>query len=525
VIRAAIRGVLLAGLATCAGLAEAGQVLHRPSEAEPDSLDPQKTESGPGIAILRDLFEGLIALDPQGRPVPGDAANWEIAPDGKRWTFHLRPGLEWSNGDPLTSADYLYGFHRLVDPATAAADPSDLAQIANYEAIVGGTEKDVDKLGVEAPDPLTLILHLTQPRLALRFLLTDPQLFPLHRATIEKWGKDWTQPGHLVSNGAFVLKSWVPQSEIVLDKNPNFHDAAAVRLDQVDWVGAEDMDAALRRFRAGELDWMDCLRTNIQICRGELADRLRVAPINSTVLLVINLTKGPLSQDARLREALNLATDRETIVTKIVPLGGKAAYAVTPPVISDYTPPEMPFKDLPMPERIERAKGLMQAAGYGPDRHLQLTLSYATRESTRQYLLAIAHMWSAIWVDLALDNAEFQVFQAHVNARDYEIGIMGGLGFYDDCEDALSNYRSDGGVQNWTGYRNPRFDDLFRRASTSLDMTERRHLLEQAQAVMLADYPVVPLFFDVRNRVVSPRLHGFEAGVLYPQSRYLSLSD
>ena len=518
----------LAGLAMIAagtGAAAAQTVLHRPLEVEPESLDPQKTMSAPAQAVLRDLFDGLVTLDATGKPVPGDAESWDVAPDGRTWTFHLRPGLKWSNGEALTSADYVYAFRRLVDPATTASDPSSLKQLVNYHAIVSGAEKDLTKLGVEAPDPATLRLHLTEPRLALKFVLTDPQTYPLPKAAIERWGKDWTQPGHLVSNGPYALKSWIPQTVIGMERNPNFHDAGSVKLAEVEWLAGTDYEVALRRFRAGELDWADCTRNDIQICRGELADRLHTAPINSYTFIAINLTKGPLAADMRIREALNLATDRELITEKIVPLGEKPAYSITPEVISDYAGPVMAFKDRPMPERIAKAQGLMRAAGFGPDHPLRLTISYPTQEQARQILVAIAHMWQAIYVEASLDNMEFQVLEGRLNTRDYELVAMGGMGPYDDFESGLDNYRSDAGPFNWAGYSNTRYDEVFHRGSTSLDTDERRSLMAQAEAVLLADYPIVPIYFGALNRVTNPRLRHMDYGLRYPESRYLAFAD
>jgi oligopeptide transport system substrate-binding protein len=516
---AALAALLLASVPSFAA-----DVLHRPSESEPGTLDPQKMTAGNAIAIDRDLFMGLITLDPDGKPVPGAATSWDIAPDGKSWIFHLRHDGRWSNGDPVTAEDFVYSFRRLVDPQTAADDPSDLKQVVNYEAIVSGKEKDLTKLGVSAPDPYTLKLTLTEPRLALKFLLTDPQVFPLHKATLEKWGRDWTQPGHMVSNGAYVLTSWTPQAEIVMAKNPNFYDAAAVKIDEVHWTDVEDINAALRRYRAGELDWVPLTRDTIDFAEKNLADQLVRAPINSYGFVFFNMTKGPLSQDVRLRKALNLATDRETLV-RIDKLHSLPAYNLTPPVISDYTAPTMPFKDEPMPQRIEEAKKLMEDAGYGLDNHLKFTITYPTRESTRQELLAITQMWKAIYVDLSIENSEWQVYENTVNNHNFEAGVMSGLGSYDDYENGLDNYRSDAGFFNWCGYSNPKFDDLFHRGGTSLDVKERRDLMQQAEAVVLNDYPVIPLAFTTRNVVVSPKLVGYNPSVVYPQSRHLSFKE
>lgn len=517
---------LLAALALLlAGPALAGQVLHRPSEGEPGTLDPQKMTSANSIAIVRDLFIGLISLGPDGKPVPGAAESWEISPDGKTWTFHLRHDGKWSNGDPVTAEDFVYSFRRLVDPRTAADDPSDLKQVVGFDEIQSGKEKDLGALGVKAVDPYTLTLALKEPRLALKFLLTDAFVFPLHRATLEKWGNDWTQPGHLVSNGPYVLKSWVPQSAIVLEKNPYFFDAASVKIGEVDWLDAADRDAAVRRYRGGELDWAQLNRNTLPWAKANAPDQLHTALINQIDFIYFNMAKGVLAQDRRIREALNLATDREAIATKIDPLGQIPAYSNTPTVISDYTPPVMPFKSMPQGDRLERAKALMQDAGYGPDHPLKLTISYPTQESTRQILGAIKQMWLKIGVDLQLDNMEWQVFVDKINQRNYDLAVMAAIGSYDDYENGLDNYRSDANFMNWCGYSNPKFDDLFHRGGTATDPATRRELMQQAEAVLLNDYPIIPLDFASLNRLVNPRLLGFVDSVLYPQSRHLSFKD
>jgi len=503
--------------------ARADQVLHRMSEQEPETLDPQKSSSAGPLAIDRDLFTGLLTLDAQEKVVPGIAERWEIAPDGMTWTFHLRADAKWSNGEPLTADDFVYSFRRLVDPKTAAADPSDLTQLQNFQAIVSGKEKDLTKLGVKAVDAHTLTLSLTAPRLALKFLLTDPSLFPLHKASIEQWGNAWTQPEHLIGNGPFVMKSWVPQAQIVLTRNPNFYDAATVKLDQVDWIVTEDLKAGLLRYRAGELDWMRLNRQSLPWAKQNLADQLQTADINGFSFIFFNMKRGPLAgpEHKDLREALNLAIDRDTLVTKIDNTGGKAAYGIIPPAISDYTPQHMQFMGTPMPARLAKAKELMKAAGYGPDHPLELKLSYPTDDAARQIMLALAAMWKPIGVEVKLDNMEWQAFVGLVDERNYEIGYLSLVGSYDDYENGLDNYRSDAGTFNVNGYANPKFDDLFHRGGTSTDPLERRKLMEQAEQVVLDDYIMAPLEFLAFNTVVSPKLQGYVPKVVYNQSRYL----
>ncbi|HEV2675472.1 MAG TPA: peptide ABC transporter substrate-binding protein [Aliidongia sp.] len=515
-------GLIAALLSTAA---QAEQVLHRYNGAEPDSLDPQKTNSAESLAVDREMFVGLAVLDPHNKPAPGAAESWDIAPDGKTWTFHLRHDGKWSTGEPVTAADFIYSFQRLVDPKTAAEDPSDLKQLDGYDAIVSGKEKDLSKLGVEAPDPYTLVLHLTEPRIALPFLLTDMTLAPMHRASIEKWGDQWTQPGHIVSNGPYSMASWTPQSEISLIKSPSFYGAKDVAIDKVDWMVTENLESGLTRYRAGELDFIPLTRVHLPWAKQNMAAQLRSAPINSTGLLFFNMVKGALSKDIRVREAFNLAIDREVLVTKIDPRDEPPAYGMVPPAVSDYTAQSMPFKGTPMADRIKKAKELMTAAGFSPAHPLALEVMYTTDENSRQILLALSAMLKPVGIDLKLQNSEWQVFVSNMNQRNYDIGYYALIGTYDDYENGLDNWRSDAGFANPSGYANPKFDDLFHRGGTAKDMATRRELMQQAERVMLDDYPIAPLEFGQRNTLVNPKLQGFDASVTYPQTRYLSFKN
>jgi oligopeptide transport system substrate-binding protein len=519
--------ILAAGLAFAAliGSAQAGTILNRPTEGEPESLDPQKIVSAYPIGITRDMYVGLLTLTNDGKPAPGVAERWEISPDGKSWTFHLRPDTKWSNGDPVTAEDFLYSFRRLVDPKTAAADPSDLKQLVNYDAILSGKEKDLTKLGVDAPDKYTLHLTLTEPRLALKFLLTDPQLYPLHRASVEKWGNEWTRPGHVVTNGPYVMKDWVPQDQIILARNPTYFDAASVKIDEVHWLITSEFDAALKRYRAGELDWVEVRRSHYAWAKANMADQLHHAPDNSFSFMNINMTKGPLAGDIRLREALNLAIDRDTLVKKVTPLDQETAYSINPPVISDYTAPTMPLKEMTQDERTKKAKELVAAAGYGPDHLLKVTVSYPTEENTRQILLAIRQMLLPIGIELTLSNMEWQAYVGVVNERNFDVGFMGLAGAYDDYENGLDNFRSDAGESNVDGYSSKVFDDLYHRGGTATDIDTRRQLMEQAERQVLADYVLVPIYYGVLNRLVNPRLEGVLDATRIPQSRFLSFKS
>jgi oligopeptide transport system substrate-binding protein len=501
--------------------ARAEQVLRRPINAEPESLDPQKTTGAAEFSILREMFAGLLVLDPHAEPAPGVAETWDQSPDHKIWTFHLRKNAKWSNGDPVTAADFVYSFQRVVDPKTASADHSDLHEVVNAEAIAAGQEKDLSKLGVEAVDPYTLRITLTQPRTILPYLLTDSQLYPLHRATIEKWGNDWTKPEHMVSNGAYVMKDWVPQSHIIMARNPGFYDAAAVKIDAIDYEVCETAETEYKRFEAGELDWARLTRKRLAMAKRDEADRFTGADIAGDFFIYFNLAKGKLAEDVRLREALALAIDRDTLV-KVDPVDQKPAYGWNPPMLEGYHHVDMNFVAMSQDQRLARAKQLMTEAGYGPDHPLELTAIYTTDEDNQLILLAIQQMLKPIGITLKLDNMEWQVMLQRQRQRDFDLGLEAGLSSYNDAETGLDNYRSDATDFSWGGYANPKFDALFHQATSAPDMASHYRLLEQAERVMLDDFPIAPLWYYHRSWLINPKLQGWDHSVIYPQTRYLS---
>ena len=506
--------------------AQAANVLRRSLDSEVESLDPQKGIALYDVSVQHELLEGLTALDMDLKPVPGAALSWDVSTDGLTYTFHLRPDGKWSNGDPVTAEDFVYAFRRGVDPETGASDPLALRPILNAEAIIAGTEKDVTKLGVEAVDPLTLRVHLQAPCVIFPLRMTDNTAMPLHRASIEKWGRDWPKPGHFVGNGAFVLKDWVPQSQITLVKNPLYHDAANVKLDEVDYLNTSDTLSGLKRWEAGELDTFDRPPVKeLKRLKATYADEMLEAPINSHNFLTINMTRGPLSQDLRLRQALSMTVDRETITQKVIQNGSMPAYGFMPPVIPDYVSQPVFFKSLSQAERVAKAKELIKEAGYGPDHPLKLTLIYTTDEQTRTELLAIAAMWKQIGVEVKLDNMEWQVYLNKVQQKDYDIGSMGEYGLYNEPEDAFINYISSNTSYNYPGYKSAEFDKLFDEGRVATTVEARAKFFEAAEKQMMTDMPVIPLTDVLQHTLVHKRVHGWHANVAYPQSRYLSVTD
>jgi oligopeptide transport system substrate-binding protein len=506
--------------------ADAAKLLRRCLDSEVESLDPQKGIATYDIGVQQDLLEGLTVLDMTRQPVPGAAASWDISADGQTYRFHLRPDGKWSNGDPVTAADFVYALRRGVDPATGAADPTAIRMIVNAEEIIAGREKDVTKLGVEAADPLTLIIHLKRRAIDLPLKLTDRAALPLHRATIEKWGSEWPKPGHFIGNGAFVLKDWVPQSSITLVKNPLFHDAGAVKLDEVDFVLTDNQQTAEKRWEAGELDVYDRpVVQDLARLRAAYPGELVSAPINSRRFITINMNRAPLGTDLRLRQALSLALDRETLASKVLPDGAFPAYSIVPPVIAGYTGQPAFFKDMSMTERLVQAKRLMAEAGYGPDHPLKLTMIYPTQDDYRRELAAATQMWKEIGVELTLDNMQWQVFLSQVQQKNYDIGILGELGLADDLDNAFQNYLSDNPTYNWPGYKSAEFDADYAKGLVAATQAESFAAFAAAERRMMDDMPEIPVTFPVSNVLLHKRVIGWRAEVLYPLSRWLDVKD
>jgi oligopeptide transport system substrate-binding protein len=325
------------------------------------------------------------------------------------------------------------------------------------------------------------------------------------------------------------MKSWTPHESIVLEKDPLFFDAASVRLDEVDWLDASDVAAAFRRYRAGELDWAVLDRNTVKLAREILPNEILYHPQNALSFVFFNMTKGPISQDLRLRQAIDLAIDRDTVI-KVAASRSVPAYSLVPPVVTDYTPQTSAYdgkalSDIPMDQRLAKAKALVAEAGYGPDNHFKLSVSYTTDEATRQVLVAIKQMLLPVGIELGLDNMEWQVFIGRVNQHDVEAGRMGTTGSYVDAESSLSNFWGGANLFNFTGYKNPEFDRLFEQVMTEMDLSKRRQLAQQCERIAMNDLPIIPLSFPVAQFVVKPNLAGFVGNTAFPQSRYLSFKQ
>lgn len=520
--RAVALGVLLAGM-LCAAPAPA-RTLERGNGPEPSTLDPHRCPEVACANVLRDLYEGLVAEDGAGRLVPGLAERWEVSDDGRTWTFHLREGQRWSNGEPLDAPQVLASLRRAFEPATAAPFAAHMDAIENAGAVQRGQQPPA-ALGIDAPDARTLVFRLSRSA-DLPRLLTLPIAYPVYLPALAEHGARFTRPGNLVSNGAYRLADWLPQAHLVLERNPRFREPAPIA--RVRFHVTEDAAAELRRFEAGGLHITETLPPQpLDHLRARFGDQLRISPYLGSFWLGLNLTRPPFKDEPALREALSLAIDRDILTRHVTGLGETPAWGVVPPGIAAYTPPLPAAAVMTQAQREARARALYEQAGYSRDRPLQLELRYNTSTPHRRLALAVAAMWrETLGVRTTLRNEEWKVFVGTRRQRAITQVFRGGwIADVDDARNFLQTFRSTS-PSNWSGLADPGFDALLDAADAAPTLERRQALLHEAERRLQAAHAVVPVYFYTSRHLVHPDVQGFEANPLdrHP-SRFLRFAE
>lgn len=485
------------------------QVLKRGNGAEPVTLDPQHAVSAPSLNILRDLFEGLVGTAPDGSPEPGVAERWETSEDGLTWRFELRSTARWSNGEPVTAADFVAGLRRALDPDTESPAAGLLAPILNARAVMM-RRLPPDDLGVEAPDEHTLVIHLAAPTPWLLELLTHPVSSPLYRPGLEEHGDEFARPGRLVSNGPFYLAEWQPGMHVTLARNHNYWDRRNVAIDRVIYYPIDDQDVELARYRAGELHWTaDVPHHQLGWVQRRMADELVVTPRMAVIWLGLNVSRPPFADAPGLRRALALAVDRELIVRSVTGAGEVAAYTWVPPM-AGYPVQEPHWASWPRRRQLEEARRLYAEAGYGSRRPLEIELLYPGGLNNRRLAIAVSSMWrETLGVQTRLREEPFAEFL--VSRHDLGTTMAFRSGWAADYRDPFSFaglFDSETGGSD-TGWRDAAYDELLQASMQARNPRRRLALLAEAERLLLDAQPVIPLYFDVRRRLVKPEVRGW----------------
>jgi len=482
-------------------------VLNFGNGTEPQDLDPQVVTGVPENKIINALFEGLVAEGPTGADtVPGVAARWEISPDRLTYTFFLRPDAKWSNGESVTAADFIASFRRILTPSLAAEYAYKLYVVAGAEEFNRGKFTDFAKVGFSAPDPLTLRFQLHSPAPFLIEALKHYSWFPVHLPTIAKFGdparkgSPWTRPENFVGNGPFVLKEWRPNQRIVVTRSPTYWDRATVKLDTINFLPTESIDTEERMFRTGQVDRTNELpNTKIDTYKRDFAASYRQDPYYGVYFFRVNVTRPPLN-DARVRRALAIAIDRESIVKNVTRGGQSPAYNFCPPS-AQFTSQARIAGDLAEARRLLAEAGFPEGRGFP-----KISLLYNTSENHRAIAEAVQQMWRRnLGVEIGLTNQEWKVYLDSQDNLAYDLSRAGWIADYTDPNTFMDMWTTGGG-NNDTGWSHPGYEDLLKRSRAANNDTERFALYQQMEKILAEEVPIIPVYFYTRVFAINPKL-------------------
>lgn len=483
--------------------------------AEPETLDPRKSTGIPEATVQAQVFEGLTTMDAKNNPIPAMAERWEISPDGLKYKFFLRPGIKWSNGDPVTAYDFEYAWKTTLSPEFGAKYSYQLFYIKNGEAYNKGLTT-ADQVGVKAMDDRTLEVLLEKPTAYFLSLTAFHTLYPVCRRIVEANPKWAAEPKTLIGNGPFKLINWVHNSRIDLVKNEQYWDAAKVKMPKLDFILTESGSTEIAMFDNNQIDMGDNAPP-AEYPRLKKEGRLQISPYLGTYFFSFNVTKAPLD-NVKVRQALSLAIDRQAIITNVTKGEQRVALAWVPPGLSDAdsaTDFRANGGDFFKDADIQTAKRLLAEAGYPDGKGLPtIELIYNTHDVHKAIAEAIQEMWRKnLGIDIRLANQEWKVFINTRSKGDYQISRHGWIGDYADPMTFLDMFESTSG-NNDSQYKNPRFDNLIRLAKSTGNPEIRMKAMHEAEKTLIDDAILAPLYFYTRVTMVKPNVKGYQRSVL-----------
>ena len=469
----------------------------------PDQFDPARAHTHAASTILADLFEGLITVGPDGELLPGAAEMWTISPDGRTYTFRLRNGLRWSDGTPLTSRDFLYSFTRLFALGEDAPRGYDFHGIEGAE--LSRKAGDATKLGITAPDDRTLIIRLREPNPFFPRMLTHMGVVPVPRHAIERHGDLWSTPDNLICNGPFVIASRKNDNLLSLQRNPHFHAVQQVAPSKVCYLVTEEDDNPCRMAQAGHVDIVQHLPAHqVQYAKRHMPGWLRANPQLNTYWLSLN-HKDPRLASAKVRRALYLSIHREKI-TEGLDNGAVPAYGLIPRM-KGYAPLAAPTSAYEV--RLAEAALLMREAGYSDTRPLRLTIQTTQEASSNLITAAVIRNWRKIHVFADIEYKTFPELMSSLRAGDYTVSRRAWTTGLPSPTYFLNVFHS-ASATNFSRWADPQFDRLMASAESARTREGQTALYQAAEARLVEQTALIPLFHGASQSLVSPFVTGWQ---------------
>lgn len=518
--------IVAAGFAGCAGkTTTTAQTIRYDLGAEPKTIDPALNSAVESATIILNAFEGLTKMNEKEQPTPGVAKTWDISADGLTYTFHLRDDAKWSDGKAVTAKDFEYAWKRALNPDTAAEYANYLYYIKNGEAY--NTKKaTADDVAIKVTDDKTLVVTLEYPTPYFLSLTAFPTYMPVRKDVVEANKDTWaTKPETYVSNGAFTLKEWRPKDRIILEKNTNYWNAKEVKLQRLEMTMIEEQTSRLAAYKSGQLDYIES-PPNQEVPNLLTKGDAKSLPYLGTYYFSINVTSGAAAVDAkaakvisdvRVRKALSLAIDREALV-KNVAKGGQTPATTFVPVGVPAGPniPEFKNKDYYSPKGdIAEAKKLLSDAGYPDGKGFpKIAILYNTGSGHQNIAQAVQDMWRKnLGINIELQNQEWKVFQTTRSKKEYIIARDGWIGDFMDPMTFLDLFTSTSGNNN-PGYKSAAYDAKILAAKKETDAAKRAVILHEAEDILMADAPIIPLYYYTNIAMIKDYVKGTRKSIL-----------
>lgn len=482
--------------------------------SDPATVDPQMSEDSQSHRVVTDLFEGLTSADQSNKIIPGISDKWEISPDGKTYTFHLRNGVKFSDGTPITADDVVFTYQRLVDPKVSSPYNILINNLVNANDVMKG-KKPLTDLGIKAIDANTVQITLVNPDPSFLAIASLWNVGIVSKANITKFAQAWTEPKNMVTSGPYKLDERVVKGYILESKNPYYYDAANVSIEKIKLLPIEDRNSALSQYKSGDLDITYSLPIDqYKNVKDTMKSEEHTVSLEGMYYYDFNMTLAKFKNNPKLRQALSMAVDRNTLVKDILGQDQIPMYSYATNTVDggQYAGLDYDWAKLPHDQQLAKAKELFKEAGYSDSHPLEITINFNTNDLHKKVALAIGAMWQQAFgaksIIIKTNNQEWKTFLQARHKGDYDVARDAWIADYDSIDSYTNLYECDN-PQNNSHSCNPEFDKLINQAKATSDNAERVKLTRQALQIAMNDYAIIPLYQYTYFRVIKPNVTGY----------------